>query len=176
MHPQRGRRTVPAHRIVHHPANRDLLAGSRHAAKELVHSKQRGNGQGNSVSWNVLDGRKASIIHLLSPAHLIQRNHLHGGSIIQICRRIIESKMPIDPNAQQHQIDTRLRQQLRILIARISHITSRLNEVNASKWDTIKDRRAKPCTKTLRSIGLQPNVLIHMKRSDTRPVDPRLRH
>ena len=173
MPPQRRRRTRFHDRPFQRRSHRRALVRPVDKHQRARHPQKKRHRQRQRARRHILQPRKRSIVHLLHAADFVELHRPHVARIVKIAyRRIDERQMPVLPDSHDHQARLRRAQQTRIAFAfgrRVRRLAIQL--VKRRHRHVIEQPLAQKSAEGCRMVPRHPCILVHVKRSDLRPID-----
>ena len=117
-------------------------------------------------------GIKAALIHLLLPAHIVQRDHFYGIGVLEIGHpRVVESQMAIFPDAQANDVYGIPGKQGAVAFAFGFDVRGFPPEIMHRAQGNLGEKMLpQEMPETLGRCGLQADVFVHVEGIDPCPV------
>ena len=132
--------------------------------------------QRQGVRRDVGQRREAAVVHLLAPARVVERHDLHARRVGEVRhRRVVERQVAVLADAEADEVDRRRRQQGRVARARDRGRQLGRQRVERADRDVVEQVGPQVAPETLRVVGREADVVIHVEGRHAGPVEAELR-
>lgn len=149
------------------------LVGAWNDREQAVGTEKARHGNGECCPWHLVDRGEGAVDHLLLTADgIVKPDNLDVERIVEVSdRRIVEGDVAVAADAEADDVYGCSGETLGIIARALLGIGVAFHQMDSAEGQLVEDASLEPGAEALRRVGGKADILVHMERRHTCPVD-----